>query len=117
MAPSQPDLFAAAAEASATLAQLQREHLERALVAIALELARKAGPAGVTVADIRITAEQRGLLTGHEHGRQLSWLNRIPKAAGLERTGELRSSTRKKAHGNLQRVYVLPEQADEARVA
>lgn len=86
-----------------------REQLERNLILMARELARKAGQDGVTMADVRIYAEQRGILTGHEAGRSLSWLSSIPKKAGLRATGKLRPSTRPKAHGNYQRVWTLPE--------
>lgn len=103
MAPSLPP------EAPAAPAAPVREQLERNLAIVARELARKAGASGVTMADVRIYAEQRGLLTGHEAGRSLSWLSSIPKKAGLRATGELRQSTRPKAHGNYQRVWILPE--------
>ena len=86
-----------------------REQLEKQLVTIAKECARKAGAHGCTVADIRIFAQQRGLLTGEEAGRALSWLYQIPKKAGLVATGQVRPSTLPRAHGNFQRVHVLPD--------
>jgi hypothetical protein len=85
-----------------------RDLLEKNLVRIAQELAMRAGKHGVTVCDIRIHAEQRGLLTGEERGRQLSWLCLIPRKAGLKSTGQVRPSTRPRAHGNFQRTWVLP---------
>lgn len=74
-----------------------------------MELARAAGPHGLTVCDIRIHAELRGYLTGDEQGRTLSWLHHVPRRAGLKCTGQVRASTRPRAHGNFQRTWVLPE--------
>jgi hypothetical protein len=82
-----------------------------ALVPIALELAAKAGAHGVTVADVRLTAVQRGVLTGTETGRELSYLGKVMEAAGLERTGRYRRSHLVTSHGNLQAEWRVPEQA------
>ena len=84
--------------------------LER-LIPIARELAEKAGDFGCTVADVRIAAVQRGLLTGEERGRRLSFLGKVMRAAGLEPTGEYRRSHIGKSHGNLHAVHVTPEHA------
>ena len=51
----------------------------------------------------------RDLLTGEEQGRTLSWLAHIPRKAGLKSTGQVRPSTRPRAHGNFQRTWTLPE--------
>lgn len=87
----------------ATAAKHARD-VER-LVPVARELAAKAGPAGVTVADLRLTAVQRGLLTGQETGRSLSYLGKVMEAAGLENTGTYRRSFLAKSNGNLQSVW------------
>ncbi len=69
------------------------------LVPLARELATKAG--WVTVADLRIVAVQRGLLTGEERGKTLSYLPAVMRAAGLKATGEYVRSHIPKTHGNL----------------
>jgi hypothetical protein len=79
-----------------------------ALVPIAHELAEKVGVHGITVSDIRIVAVQRGILSGQEKGRDLSYLSAVPPAAGLEPTGEYRRSVIVKTHGNLQQSWRLP---------
>lgn len=56
------------------------------LVPLAKELALRAGVSGVTVGDIRLAAEQRGLIEPMPRDRRLSWLWAVPKAAGLVRT-------------------------------
>ena len=73
------------------------------LVPIALQLARAAGPSGITADDVRITAENRGLLTGHEPGRSLSYLSAVPIAARLAKTNRRRLSRSR----NDQVVWVL----------
>ena len=52
------------------LAAKHREEIER-LIPLTLELARKAGPQGVTAGNIRLAAERRGLLE-QGTGRSLS---------------------------------------------
>jgi len=95
-------LFAAAGEPD------PERQIER-LVPIARELAERAGAHGVTVSDIRIAAENRGLLTGEERGRRLSWLARVPRAAGLRPVpGAFRRSAVARSHANLHQVYVAP---------
>lgn len=92
---------------SAPAAAAHREEIAR-LIPLCIELGRKAGLAGVTVADLRITAVQRGYLTGQERGRHLSYLGAVMKEAGLVKTGEYRRSHIEKSHGNLHTVYILP---------
>jgi hypothetical protein len=75
------------------------------LVPLAQEIAEKSRDFGYTVSDIRITAVQRGLLTGEEKGRRLSFLHAVPKAAGHTQTGQYRRSDVQKAHGNLNAVW------------
>lgn len=84
------------------------------LVPITVELAKKAARSGITVADIRLAAVQRGILTGAEKGRELSYLNAVPRAAGLHNTRQYRRSVIDKAHGNLNVVWLLPEYAEAA---
>ena len=76
-----------------------------ALTPVMRELAAKAGADGVTVADLRSVATQRGLL-GASRGRGLSWLSAVPRAAGLEPTERMRRSHIAGSHGNLQRIWV-----------
>jgi hypothetical protein len=81
--------------------------------AIARELAEKAGRAGLTMEDVRVVAVARGVLTGQETGRRLSWLGQVPKAAGLVSTGRRRYS--KSRNPNV--LFVLPEYASAAERA
>lgn len=75
------------------------------LVPLAQELAAKAGAHGITVSDLRIVAVQRGILTGQETGRSLSYLGAVMQQAGLEATTEFRRSTVVRTHGNLGKVW------------
>lgn len=118
----QPDMFAEPVTAlprpkrppaapkpgKATLAATAARHardIER-LIPLALELAAKAEC--ITVSNLRIAAVQRGLLTGEEEGRRLSFLGAVMQAAGLERTGQYRRSGVPKSHGNLLAEWRLP---------
>ena len=76
------------------------------LIPLARELAARS-PTGVTISDVRLYAQQRGLLSGTERGRQLSFLGAVMQKAGLTPTGEWRRSSILKSHGNNHRVYVL----------
>ena len=76
------------------------------LVPLARELAEKAGSSGVTVADLRLYADQRGLLP-ESKGRALSWLGAVMGRAGLKPAGWRRSQL-PKSHANLQRVHIHP---------
>lgn len=84
------------------------------LVPLAKELARRAGRSGITVSDLRITAVQRGLLTGAEEGKRLAYLGSVMPAAGLVTTGHYRRSDVAKSHGNLHSVWVHPDYAEGA---
>jgi hypothetical protein len=111
---SAPDLFDHSASSTAlgmrALAETAAKHATdiAALVPLARELAHRAGPDGITVSDLRLYAVQRGLLTGTETGRRLSYLGAVLKAAGLIPTGGYRRSAVGKSHGNLHRVYRAP---------
>lgn len=79
------------------------------LVPIARELAERARGHGVTIADVRLTAVNRGILTGEEQGRRLSFLGVVMKKAGLVATNEYRRSHIGRSHGNPHRVFVTPD--------
>jgi hypothetical protein len=72
-------------------------------------LARELAGAGLplTVADVREEAVKRGILTGAERGRELSYLGAVMKAAGLRPLGTWRRSHVEKAHGNLNQEWGL----------
>jgi hypothetical protein len=76
------------------------------LIPLARELARKR-VAGITVSDLRVAAVSRGLLTGQETGRRLSFLGAVMKRAGLSNTGNWRRSDVEQSHGNLNAIWVL----------
>jgi hypothetical protein len=106
-----PSLFDAAASIEAgrfALADTASKHARdiAELVPLARELATRS-PTGVTISDVRLYAQQRGLLTGTETGRRLSYLGAVMQQAGLQATGEWRRSSIVKSHGNVHRVYVL----------
>ena len=79
------------------------------LVAIARELGGASIDRRVTVAEIRYEAEQRGILTGLERGKRLSFIHEVFPKAGFEATAEFRRSFLPRAHRNLNRVWYLPE--------
>lgn len=87
----------------------QERDLER-LATLAGELALKAGRHGVTVGDLRITAVNRGLLTGEEDGKRLAGLlSQVMRKAGLYATTSYRRSAIEKSHANLHVVWVTDE--------
>ena len=105
-APAEPRLPPRAADAETPV---QRD-LIAILIPLARELARTHGT--VTVGDVRVLAEQRGLITNTEGAHVLDKLGSLMKRAGLKalpdqyrRTyaGELERS-----HGNLHRVWAHP---------
>jgi hypothetical protein len=105
-----PDLFSQPAENStppawSTSGEQDIERQIERMAAIARELGEKAGDRGLTISDVRITAENRGVLTGEERGRRLSYLGTVMKRAGLEPTEEFRRSDVPRSNGNLHRVY------------
>jgi hypothetical protein len=92
------------------------------LIPVALELARKAGRSGVTIADVRITAVNRGILTGQEGAphpgtgklmkpRELSYLGSVMRSAGLVATEEYRRSVVPGSNGNAHKVWLAKEYA------
>lgn len=74
-----------------------------------LELAAKAHPHPIIFANVRLAAVQRGLLTGRETGKDLSFGGAAMRAAGLVPTGAYRRSHIEESHGNLQAEWKLPE--------
>lgn len=62
---------------------------------------------------LRVGGEPRA--TKQEEQRQTSWLARVPKLAGLVKTGDHRRSPVARHHGNLHRVYVDPSVRDIQR--
>lgn len=119
----------AAIDKSARKALIQRD-IER-LRPHVLELARHLGAArlqggantqeegetigGITAADVRRLGEQRGIFSGHETGRQLSWLGPAMKTFGLVATRFVRRSEHRtnRSHGNRHTVYVHPDYAKQ----
>ena len=99
----QLDAFTAVARARHRAASQHGAHIQ-ALCPLAKELAWKAGRDGVTVGDIRLVAEQRGMLLPGS-GRTLSWLCAVPKAAGLYATSRRRLCPQVKTR-NDQVIYV-----------
>lgn len=93
------------------------------LVELMKVLARQRVSFGVTIGETvkkyeddtgrRVGGEPRA--TKAEEQRQTSWLARVPKLAGLERTGDYRPSPVKRHHGTPHRVYVWPSIRDRQR--
>ncbi len=102
-------------DAWSTQSAARHSHRIALLVPLAQSLARKAGQSGVTVADLRLAAVQRGLLSGREKGRELSYLGSVMRAAGLVGTEHFRRSVIERSHGNLHRLFV--EKSHERRSA
>jgi len=86
--------------------------LIRALVPIARALATRASDRKITVANLRHAAEQRGLLTGAERGRRLSFIHSVFPKAGFLRTDDYRRSDLPRSHGNLHRLWYLPDSSE-----
>jgi hypothetical protein len=77
------------------------------LIPLARELAQKAGQQGITVSNLRLAAVSRGLLTGQETGRRLSFLGAVMRRAALINTGQWRRSDIGRSHGNLNAIWIL----------
>lgn len=106
-------LFHASSSTAAGIAALEgtaakHEADIQRLVPLARELAATARPHGIMVSDLRVIGTQRGLLTGRETGRQLSYLGKVMERAGLAPTGEYQRSVVVRSHGNLQMTWKLP---------
>lgn len=86
----------------------KHSHRIALLIPIVRELAAKAGDAGCTVSDIRLTAVQRGLLAESAKGRELSFLGALCRMAGLIPTERTRRSTIDQSHANRHTVWILP---------
>jgi hypothetical protein len=91
--------------------QLDGSHFERSIMAIATGLAERAGPEGITAADVRLAAGRRGLLPPHP-GTQRAWsflaplFRQMVKAELVVATGRFRRSPIPKSHGNAHQIYV-----------
>lgn len=116
--PIRPDAPTAPVRTSHALDEFTsvRTEIERKIalmIPIAQELARQAGLRGIIVGDIRAAAADRGIITGHERGRTLSYLQRVPIAAGLVKLeGQKRrvdARRFKQSHANDHQVYLSPE--------
>lgn len=88
-------------------ARAHRQEIE-ALVPLVLELARRAGSAGITVDNVLTTAAQRGLMPLLGKGRQHSFLGALCRTAGLVPTGQRVRSGIPGKNGNLRQVWVIP---------
>lgn len=99
-----PGLFAVA-EADTPDRDVER------LATLAGELALKAGRHGVTVSDLRLTAVNRGILTGEESARRMKELNlgAVMAKAGLFASGQYRRSTVERSRRNLHVIWVVEE--------
>jgi len=75
--------------------------LKEQLCAIATELLLIAEKFGVTFSEVRLAAETRGLLTGHEYGRWLSCGDGLMRRARGK--GGRTNGKRKSQHGNSHR--------------
>lgn len=111
-APSPPPPVTAMDLGMAALEQTsaRNEHMIRLLAPVAQELAQQAksqGLDGITTTDLRIAAIERGILTGEEKGKTLSYLGSVMKRAGLTRTDKVRRSTIKATHAIRQTVWTL----------
>jgi hypothetical protein len=79
------------------------------LIPIAQYVASLAEGRKITVAHLRRAAVERGVLTGEERGKRLSFLHQVMPLAGGLATDEYRRSDIPKAHSNLNRVWYFPE--------
>jgi len=89
---------------------------QQRLATLAGELALKAGRHGVCVSDLRIAAENRGILSGEESESRMRALNlgAVMRRAGLFATKQYRRSDVGRAKRNLNQIYVIQELAEGA---
>lgn len=99
---TQADLFAPRQRAAS-----RHSHEVARLVPLARQLAFDSA-VGITISKLRLAALERGYLTGHETGRQLSYLGAVMRAAGLRATDRWERSAIEQSHGNLNRVWDYP---------
>lgn len=92
-------------------AERDLELLRERLKTLAGELALKAGRGGVTISDVRLTAQSQGLLNGQESKEYLALLDlhSLLRDAGLVATNAYRRSNVDRAHGNLNKIHTLRE--------
>lgn len=90
----------------AAAARAERKVLIEKLVPIAHELAQRAGPNGITVANLRHAAVRRGVLPQFGKDRDLSFLGAVMRKAKLKATNNFRRSDVVRSHGNAHRVWI-----------
>ncbi len=98
----------AAGEKALELAARRREQLVNALIPLTRELAERSPNRRITVADVRLLAQQRRILPKVIAQRDLSFLPHVMPRAGLRATTEFQRSFIVGTHGNLNRVWELP---------
>lgn len=78
------------------------------LIEIARALAIGAADRRCSSSRLRRAAVERGVLTGHEKGRRLSFIHGVFPKAGFKPTDSYERSDIPQAHRNLGRVWYLP---------
>lgn len=87
------------------LAETRKRDIERAAV-VALEMSHVFKSRGFTVQAIRAECLKRGIITGGEQGRALSWFGVVPRKAGLVRK---KSEREYNDQGNDHVVWIHPD--------
>ena len=78
------------------------------LIPLARELASARVDRRLTSSELRKAAKDRGMLTGEEKGRRLSFLHEVFPKAGFKATDVFERSDIGQSHRNLNRVWYLP---------
>lgn len=93
-------------------ADLERDR-ER-LAALAGEMGLARGAFGLTVGELRVAAENKGILTGQESASRMKALNlgKVLRAGGLFKTERFRRSIVKRSHSNAHVVWTIQEHAE-----
>lgn len=91
--------------------KLAQARLKEKLLPLIKQMLDEAGAAGVTPHAVRFAAENRGLVTGKESGRYLSFLAGLFKAAGAV-PGAYVTSKHPRRRGAVTRSWVLKEFAE-----
>jgi hypothetical protein len=96
----------------------ETENTLRLLEPLVVRMARRVGPVGITIADVRDEAERLGLLAADASLSLVSALGALPSRLGLSFIG-YRKSHRKAQHGRVLRVWaagkatVAPEREED----
>lgn len=101
-----PQLSFVALERARHQTESRNQQRIRELVPLAIELARKAGREGITVANLRQAAQLE--VQDREHQRAYSWLGAVLKRAGLIHTSERRMTAEARTR-NRNDVWVHPD--------